>query len=69
MTEIPPGELDTTFVILSEIPKKDGGEYEPDSSTSFRKSIEGYLGQQQNEYSVIESRKFPKHRKVLNKRT
>ncbi len=48
-----------------EVRKTDGGQYEPDSLTSFRNSIERHLRQQQYKHSLIESREFAKHREVL----
>jgi len=43
----------------------DGGEYEPDSLTSFRSSIQCFLTQQQYKYPLIDSREFSRHREVL----
>ena len=66
LTEIPPQELDKYLChFLLEIRKADGGEYEPDSLTSIRNSLERFLREQQYKYSLIESREFSKHREVL----
>ncbi|XP_078363476.1 uncharacterized protein KIAA1958-like [Oculina patagonica] len=66
LTEIPPAELDNYLChFILEIRKTDGEQYEPDSLTSFRNSIERHLSQQQYKYSLIESREFAKHREVL----
>ena len=66
LTEIPPAELDNYLChFILKIRKKDGEEYEPDSLSSFRNSIERHLRQQQYEYSLIESREFAKPREVM----
>ena len=45
--------------------KVNGDEYEPDSLTSFRNSINRHLREQQYKYSLIDSLEFSKHREVL----
>jgi len=51
-----------------EVRKADGAEYESDSLTSFRNSIQRLLTQQQYRYSLTDSREFSKHREVLKAR-
>ena len=66
LTEIPPNILHSYLShFIMEVRKADGGEYEPDSLTSFRNSIQRFLTQQQYRYSLIDSREFSKHREVL----
>mgnify|MGYP001799088843 CR=1 FL=1 len=66
LTEIPPSELDNYLChYLLETRKPNGDEYEPDSLTSFRNSINRHLREQQYKYSLIDSLEFSKHREVL----
>lgn len=50
---------------LLEIRKPDGSEYEPDSLTSFRNSIDRHLRQERYKYSLVNSLEFSKHREIL----
>ena len=66
LKEIPPLELDNYLLhFILEVRKPDGEEYEPDSLTSFRNSIERFLREEQYPFSLIESREFAKHREAL----
>ena len=45
--------------------KKDGQEYEPDSLTSFQRSINRYLHQKSATFNIIEDREFETSRAAL----
>lgn len=66
LTDIPPNELDNYLChFLLEIRKADGQNYEPDSLTSFRNSIDRYLRENSYGFSLVENIEFTKHREVL----
>ena len=67
LCELSPAELDNylSHFLLLEIRKPEGEEYEPDSLTSYRISIDRFLREKGYRYSLIESREFSKHREVL----
>ena len=66
LNDISLAELDNyLYHFILEIRKPDGEEDEHDSSTSFKKSIERHLRQQQYDFSLIENREFAKHREIL----
>lgn len=66
LNDISLAELDNyLYHFILEIRKPDGEEDEHHSSTSFKKSIERHLRQQQYDFSLIENREFAKHREIL----
>lgn len=66
LCELSPAELDNYLShFLLEIRKSDGEEYEPDSLTSYRNSIDRYLREKDYRYSLVESRELSKHREIL----
>ena len=63
LTEIPPSELNNFAITYWKTREPNGDEYEPDSLTNFRNSINRHLREQQYKYSLIDSLEFSKHRK------
>ena len=52
-------ELDNLIgKFLLSIQKAEGGEYEPDTLTSYHRGIERYLGEHSYKYSIIKDREF-----------
>ena len=66
INKIPPGELDN-FVgsFLLSIRKADGSEYEPDTLTSYHRSIDRFLKEKKYLYSLVNDQEFETSRAVL----
>ena len=66
INKIPPGELDN-FVgsFLLSIRNADGSEYEPDTLTSYHRSIDRFLKKKKYLYSLVNEKEFETSRAVL----
>ena len=66
LTEIPPAELDSllcNFYITAK--KKDDNEYEPDTMSSFSRSIQRYLDDNNAKLNILKDEQFKISREVL----
>ena len=64
--EIPPVELDKLLShFFVKVRKADGTDYEPDSLTSFQRSIDRYIRENNKLYSILTDKEFRKSRESL----
>ena len=61
-----PGALDKLLgKFFKDVRKQNGGEYEPDSISSFQKSIQRHLKELKLPFNILQHEEFRRSRKVL----
>ncbi|XP_031556404.1 uncharacterized protein KIAA1958-like [Actinia tenebrosa] len=64
--EIPPNELDKLLAcFVVKVRKQNGDEFEPDTLTSYFRSIDRFLREQGKQYSILLDREFNRSREAL----